>query len=273
MLGAICGDIIGSRFEWDNLKQTDFELFADTCHFTDDSVQTVALAEALLSGRHYSELLREYYHRFPDAGYGARFTAWAIQENAPPYHSFGNGSAMRTSPSAWYYPKLQTVLQAAEKSAAVTHNHPEGIRGARCIAGTIFLARSGATKQALRNWVADECGYDLGRSCAEIRPGHTFDVTCQGTIGPAVTAFLESHDFEESVRLAVSLGGDSDTLACITASISEAYYGGVPEIIAQRAWGFLEPSLQSSVRHFFSATGRSLPIADLHSKLQKNDPR
>jgi len=260
MLGAICGDIIGSRFEWHNIKQTEFELFTDSCSFTDDSVHTVALAEALLSNRNYAELLRDYYHRFPDAGYGARFRTWAEQEDLSPYNSFGNGSAMRVSPTAWYYSDLQSVLAAAEKSAAVTHNHPEGVRGARCIAGTIFLARSGASRNDLRDWVEATCGYDLSRSCTEIRPDYTFDVTCQGTVGPAVTAFLESRDFEESIRLAISLGGDSDTIACITAGIGEAFYAGVPAAIAQRAWSYLEPSLQRVVRDFYAATGRTLPI-------------
>ncbi|PLY06953.1 MAG: hypothetical protein C0624_03970 [Desulfuromonas sp.] len=262
MLGALTGDIIGSRFEWHNHKHIDFELFDDSCCFTDDSVHTVALAEALLTRRGYGELLREYYQSYPDAGYGKRFSAWVEQNSQAPYNSFGNGAAMRVSPTAWFYSDLETVVAAAEKSAAVTHNHPEGLRGARCIAGAIFLARSGATKKELRSWVAERCGYDLSRSCDDIRPDYTFDVTCQGTVGPAVSAFLESRDFEQSVRLAVSLGGDSDTLACITASISEAFYGNVPQAIAQRAWSFLDPSLRRTVRSFFAATGRPLPLQE-----------
>lgn len=260
MYGAMIGDIIGSRFEWHNHKQTEFELFTETCRFTDDSVHTAAHAEALLSGRPYTELLHAYYRYYPDAGYGSRFRTWAANQQTTPYGSYGNGAAMRVSPAAWYYSDLPRVLSAAEESAAVTHDHPEGLRGARCIAGAIWLARSGAGRQELRAWVGDECGYDLNRSCDQIRPDYRFDVTCQGTIGPAATAFLESRSFEESVRLAVSLGGDSDTLACITASLSEAFYGGIPEQIARQAWRYLDPRLQGVTRDFFAATNRTLPF-------------
>jgi len=260
MLGAITGDIVGSRFEWNNIKRTDFDLFHPACRFTDDTIHTVAVARALLHDRGYVHELKDAYRSYPEAGYGKRFSAWAASDQTAAYNSYGNGSAMRVSPVAWFYPELSSVLAAAEQSAAVTHNHPEGIRGARSVAGAIFKARNGATRDELHTWISDCCGYDLNLSCNQLRPDYTFDVTCQGTIGPAVTAFLESRSFEESVRLAVSLGGDSDTIACITGSISEAFYGSVPATIAEQAWGYLDQELQQVVSDFYRAIGRELPI-------------
>jgi len=260
MLGAIAGDIIGSRFEWNNCKSTTFELFTPECSFTDDTVHTVALADALLHGSDYGTELRRYFARYPDAGYGERFRTWASGKSTTPYNSFGNGSAMRVSPVAWFHDSLAAVLEAAERSAAVTHNHPEGIRGARAVAGAIFLARKGGSRAAISIWIQQECGYDLSLSCDEIRPNYRFDVTCQGTVPAAATAFLESVDFEHCVRLAVSLGGDSDTLTCISASIAEAFYGGVPAPIARSAWSYLDAPLQEVTSTFFTTTGRSLPL-------------
>jgi len=260
MFGAITGDIIGSRFEWDNLKQTDFALFTPACRFTDDTLHTVALAESLLCGESYTDALHRYFERYPEAGYGDRFRAWAAARRRSPYGSFGNGAAMRVSPAGWYFDDLPAVLKAAEQSAVVTHDHPEGVRGARCIAGAIFLARRGAGRKELRSWFGGECGYPLPASCDDLRPTYTFDVSCQGTIPAAAIAFLDSRDFEESIRLAVSLGGDSDTIACITGSLAEAFYAGVPAPIAEQAWGFLDPPLHEIIRRFLTATGRRLPF-------------
>lgn len=252
MLGALAGDIIGSRFEWNNLRSKDFELFTAECRFTDDSVHTVALAQSLLTGVGYQQLLREYFQHYPEAGYGGRFRAWAASGETRPYWSFGNGAAMRVSPVAWFYQDLSSVLRAAEQSAAVTHDHPEGIKGAQAVAGTIFLARRGAEKQEIRRYVSATFGYELQATLDQLRPGFRFDVSCQGTVPPALIAFLESTDFEDAIRNAVSLGGDSDTLACIAGSVAEAFYGGVPEPIRAEVWGRLDQRLGAVVEQFLA---------------------
>lgn len=252
MLGALAGDIIGSRFEWQNLKSKVFDLFTAESRFTDDSVHTVALAQSLLSNIPYQQLLREYFNFYPDAGYGGRFRTWANSEQAGPYQSFGNGAAMRVSPVAWYFQDLQGVLLAAKRSAVVTHDHPEGIRGAQAVAGAIFLARRGSGKDEIRQFVAGTFGYDLEQTLAQIRPDYCFDVSCRGTVPPAVIAFLESTDFEDAIRNAVSLGGDSDTLACITGSLAEAFYGGVPEPIRTQIWERLDQRLAAVVESFLA---------------------
>ena len=250
MLGALTGDIVGSIYEWNNIKTTEFPLFQEQCRFTDDSVLTVALAEAILTGRGYASLMKCYCRNYPDAGYGSGFLRWARSESSAPYYSFGNGSAMRTSPVAWAFDTLEEVLEKAEAYSVLTHSHPEGIKGAQATAATVFLARSGASKEEIRHYVTDHFCYDLSRSCDEIRPGYSFDVTCQGTVPQAITAFLESDDFESAVRLAISLGGDSDTLACITGGIAEAYYGGVPEPIATQTLAFLDEGLRRVTLEF-----------------------
>lgn len=253
MLGALAGDIIGSRFEWRNLKSKVFDLFTAESRFTDDTVHTVTLAQSLLNGVPYQQLLREYFHLYPDAGYGGRFRAWASSNQADPYQSFGNGAAMRVSPVGWYFQDLQSVLVAAEQSAAVTHDHPEGIKGAQAVAGAIFLARKGADKACIRQYIGGTFGYDLTRTLDQIRPDYRFDVSCQGTVPPALIAFLESTDFEDAIRNAVSLGGDSDTLACITGSVAEAFYGGVPEPIQAEVWTRLDHRLISVAKNFLAS--------------------
>jgi ADP-ribosylglycohydrolase len=255
MIGALTGDIVGSIYEFNNNKTTDFPLFQESCFFTDDTVLTVALAEAILTGQRYDVLLREYYGRYPDAGYGAIFRSWARRELDGPYQSWGNGSAMRTSPVGWAFTTLEEVLRKAETYAAITHNHPEGIKGAQATAAAIFLGRSGASKDAIRRYVGTTFGYDLSQSCDQIRPGYRFDVSCQGTLPPAIIAFLESSDFESALRLAVSLGGDTDTLACITGAIAEAFYGGVPRTILRQTMGFLDEPLRSVVAQFVKRYG------------------
>jgi ADP-ribosylglycohydrolase len=243
MIGALTGDIVGSIYEWDNIKTTDFPLFQDRCFFTDDSVLTAALAEAILTGKNFESLLRHYYHRYPDAGYGGRFITWVKSLNPAPGNSWGNGAAMRISPVGWAYDSLAEVLKKAEAYTAVTHGHPEGIKGAQAVAAAVFLGRSGASKPQILNYVTNTFGYDLSRTCDEIRPCYGYDVSCRGTVPPAFAAFLDSTDFESALRLAVSLGGDSDTLACITGSIAEAYYGGVPEEIRRQTFTFLDNHL------------------------------
>lgn len=250
MLGAIAGDIIGSRFEHAGIKSKDFELFNRQSIFTDDTVHTVALADSLLHKIPYQEKLREYFHYYPHAGYGGRFRRWARSPQPMPYGSYGNGSAMRVSPISWYYDTQNEVLEAARRSAEMTHNHPEGLRGAQSVAGAVFIARKGADKKQIRDFIQDTFAYDLSGSLDEIRPGYRFDVSCQGSVPYAILAFLESTDFEDAIRNAVSLGGDSDTQACIAGSIAEAYYGGVPVEIADEALARLDSRLTAIYKKF-----------------------
>jgi ADP-ribosylglycohydrolase len=250
MLGALTGDTIGSIYEWENIKTTEFPLFQERCHFTDDSVLTVALAEAILTGKSYGTLMRQYYGRYPEAGYGGSFHEWARSKHPAPYGSWGNGAAMRISPVGWAFETLGMVLKKAEEYTALTHNHPEGIKGAKATAAAIYMGRTGATKNEIRNYVTKNFGYDLSKTCDAIRPGYEFDVSCQGTVPPAFVAFLESTDFESAIRLAISLGGDTDTLACITGSIAEAFYGSVPEHIALQTFSFVDDQLSRVTKEF-----------------------
>jgi ADP-ribosylglycohydrolase len=228
MLGAIAGDIIGSRFEHAGIKSKEFELFNRQSVFTDDTVHTIALADSLLHKVPYQDKLREYFHYYPNAGYGGRFRRWACSPQPKPYGSYGNGSAMRVSPVAWFYKDLDTVLKEARHSAEITHNHPEGIKGAQAVAAAVFMARSGSSKAEIKSYVEDHFKYDLSSTIDAIREDYGFEVSCQASVPQAIIAFLESADFEDAVRNAVSLGGDSDTQGCIAGSIAEAYYGGVP---------------------------------------------
>jgi ADP-ribosylglycohydrolase len=234
ILGAIAGDIIGSVYEFDNIKTTDFPLFQENSAFTDDSILTVATMENLLSGKNdYAFYYQTYARKYPGGGYGGRFRGWIKVENPQPYNSFGNGSAMRVSPVGWFFSTLEETLIEAERSAIVTHNHPEGIKGAQAVAAAVFLARTGKSKAEIKQFIETEFAYDLNRTCNEIRPYYQFDVTCQGSVSEAIIAFMESTDFENAIRLAISLGGDSDTIAAITGGIAEAFYGKIPENITQ----------------------------------------
>ncbi|HEX4607300.1 MAG TPA: ADP-ribosylglycohydrolase family protein, partial [Urbifossiella sp.] len=230
MIGAIAGDIIGSVYEgkkrWLAARTADFQpLFSPRARFTDDTVLTVAVADALLHGHDLTGLLKDYYARYPGAGFGGEFKRWAASDDTAPYGSWGNGSAMRVSPVAWAFGTLDEVVHRAKETARVTHNHPEGIKGAQATAAAVFLARSGAAKWELRDEVERRFHYDLSFTLDDIRPTYAFDSSCAGTVPPAVMAFLESSDFESAVRLAVSLGGDCDTLACIAGAIAGAFYG------------------------------------------------
>jgi len=231
MLGAIAGDIIGSRFEHARIKSKDFALFNRQSVFTDDTVHTVALADSLLHKVPYQVKLREYFHYYPTAGYGGRFRRWARSPKPVPYCSYGNGSAMRVSPVAWFYDDLEKVLQEALHSAEITHNHPEGIKGAQAVAAAVFMARTGASKAEIKSYTEENFSYNLSSSVDEIRKDYGFEVSCQNSVPQAIIAFLDSVDYEDAVRNVVSLGGDSDTQACIAGSIAEAFYGGVPESI------------------------------------------
>jgi len=253
MLGALAGDIIGSVYEFNPIKSEDFGLFSPGCSFTDDTVLTVALADAILHGRDYGRTMKEYYRRYPYAGYGSYFHQWACSGDSRPYNSWGNGAAMRISPVGFAYDTLEEVLERAEYFTAITHNHPEGIRGARATAAAVFLARRCSSKEEIKAAIESQFGYDLSRSLAEIRPTYAFDVSCQGTVPQAITAFLESGDFEDALRKAVSLGGDSDTLACITGGIAHAFYGPLPEQITKIVYSILDDALGEMTRAFMNA--------------------
>lgn len=262
MIGAIAGDVIGSVHEWRGTKTKRFRLFVDGSTFTDDTVLTVAVADALTHDTGYVDAFHEYFQHYPLAGFGGTFRRWAASRSREPYQSWGNGSAMRVSPVAYAHDDLESVLEAAKASAEVTHDHPEGIKGAQAVAGSIFLARKGEGKAGIREFVERRIGYDLGRSLREIRRGYVFDVSCQGSVPEAIIAFLESDSFEDAVRNAISLGGDSDTQACIAGAIAEPFHGGVPEEIRREVWDRLDRRLQSAILKFrrkFSIDG---PLAD-----------
>ena len=245
MYGAILGDIIGSPYEFDQGNKTkDFPLFTDLSMFTDDSIMTLAVAESLMESLEKGDNLEKtkkrlirymqfWGEKYPNAGYGAQFAWWLASGSAQPYNSYGNGSAMRVSSVGWLYDDLDTVLNMAKLSAEVTHNHPEGIKGAQATAAAIFLARKGYTKAEIKEYLEILFEYDLNRTCDEIRPTYYHKESCQETVPEAIIAFLESTDFEDAIRNAVSLGGDCDTLTCITGSVAEAFYG-IPEELKRK---------------------------------------
>lgn len=253
MIGAIAGDIIGSVYEHHNITITDFPLFDSHCRFTDDTVLTVAVADCLLHGKDYAQTFREYFQRYPYAGYGSGFRHWAQGPAKGPYYSLGNGSAMRVSPVGWAFNSLEEVLAEAKRSAEVTHNHPEGIKGAQAVASAIFLARTGYSREGIAAFITKTFGYRLDEPIDEIRKHYTFDVTCPGSVPQAIRAFLESEGYEDAVRKAISIGGDSDTIACITGGIAEAFYGGVPEEVASFALKRLDNALRGVVIEFCGA--------------------
>ncbi len=233
MIGAIAGDIIGSVHEAEATKTKRFELFTADSRFTDDTVMTIAVAEVLLTRGDYVSMFHRYFDAYPDAGYGMQFLLWCAERRTRPYQSWGNGSAMRVSPVGWLAKSLDEALAEAERSARVTHDHPEGIRGAQAVAASVFLARQRPEKQVLANYITQTFGYQLDQPLDEVRHSFLFDVSCAGTVPWAVRAFLEARDYEDTVRNAVSLGGDADTLACIAGAIAEAYYGVPPEIVRE----------------------------------------
>ncbi len=255
MIGSIAGDIIGSVYEHENATTLDFPLFRPSSRFTDDTVLTVAVADCLLNGGNYSEKFESFYYRYPNAGYGAKFHDWAGSREHKPYNSWGNGSAMRVAPIGYALNDLQLVLDEAKKSAEVTHDHPEGIKGAQAVAAAIFMARSGKSKSDIKKFVESVFAYDLSRTLAQIKPTYQFDLSCQRTVPQAITAFLESSDFEDAIRKAIYLGGDSDTLACITGGIAEAFYKKIPEPILEQTFKKLDEELSGVVWKFAAKFG------------------
>lgn len=262
MYGAILGDIIGSPFEFDRgNKSKEFSLFSSNSRFTDDSVMTIAVANAFLDAQPNADIewirlrlissMKKYGKLFPRAGYGGMFRRWLKSDDPQPYGSFGNGSAMRVSSVAWIYNDLETVRSMARLSAEVSHNHPEGIKGAEATASAIFLARIGITKAEIKSYIEENFGYNLNRTCDDIRPNYHHVETCQETVPEAITAFLEGESFEDVIRTAVSLGGDCDTLTCIAGSIAEGFYG-VPEALKQECKNRLPDELRKVLADFDS---------------------
>jgi ADP-ribosylglycohydrolase len=256
MLGAIAGDIIGSIYEARPIKTKAFPLFGPGVTFTDDTVCTVAIADALLSGSDFAERLRAYVRRYPGRGYGGMFARWAQTPDMPGYGSWGNGAAMRVSAVADLADDDAEALAIAARTAAVSHDHPDAIAGAQATVLAMRLARRGVAPAALRQEIATRFGYDLGPSVAQIRAWYGFDVSCKGTVPPAIVCALEATDYEDAVRNAVSLGGDSDTLACITGGIAEALFG-LPRPIGERARGCLDDDLRRVLRRFEDAVARA----------------
>lgn len=260
MYGAILGDIIGSPYEFDmGNKSKEFPFFDKGCMFTDDSVMTIAVGEALLDvgkeapidviRQNVIRSMKKWGRNYPDAGYGGNFFWWLRTEGDNPYGSYGNGSAMRVSAAGWLYDSLERTREVARATADVTHNHPEGIKGAEAIASVIFMARNGASKEEIKDYVIREFGYDLSRTCDEIRPNYRHVESCQETVPEAITAFLEGIDFEDVIRTAVSLGGDCDTLTAIAGSMAEAYYG-VPEWLKEECEKRIEPEMREVLERF-----------------------
>jgi len=286
IIGAIAGDIIGSVYEWHNVKTMNFDLFCSHSKFTDDSVLTLATMDAIMNQNKYSSTYQLFGRNYPNRGYGGHFRSWIQSENPKPYNSWGNGSAMRVSPIGWYGNSIEEVLAEAKKSAECTHNHPEGIKGAQSVAAAVFLARKGKSKEEIRSFIVDTFGktngcnsrikiqtngkvrvkrdyddfdsndekefldYRLQRTIDEIRPYYTFDVTCEGSVPVAIIAFLESKNYENAIRLAISIGGDSDTIACITGGIAEAYYQEIPDNIIENILKILPNELIGIVDEF-----------------------
>jgi len=261
MIGSVIGDIVGSVYEANGIKTKDFPLFSDWGRFTDDTVLSIAVADALVDSsehldrrQHYIDRYHDWFALYPDAGFGQTFFEWARLRDRYPYNSWGNGSAMRVGPIGWAFDTLEETLAEARLSATVTHNHPEGIRGAEAVAGAIFAARNGADCIAIRDLVEIRFGYDLGASLDEIRPRYRFDVSCQGSVPQSIICCLESDGFEDAIRNAVSLGGDSDTMACIAGSIAEAIYG-VPDDLRERALTYLDSRLIGVIEEFEATYG------------------
>ena len=254
MIGAIFGDMVGSTYEFHPTKDYNFQLLTPDMRYTDDTVMTLAVANALMDTygedddtirRSVVQHMQHFGRKYRDAGYGARFYYWLDQRNPKPINSFGNGSGMRVSAAGWLYPTLADTLHIAKLTAEVTHNHPEGVKGAQAIAACIYLARKGVSKADMKHYIANTFHYDLDRTLADIRPWYKFDVTCQGSVPEAILCFLESDSYESAIRNAVSLGGDADTQACMAGAIAEAFYGDVPAAYKQEALDRLPTDLRA----------------------------
>lgn len=261
MYGTIIGDIAGSTYERHQTKDPDFELFPRGSHFTDDTVMSIAVAETILNplrSMDFKEIIYEFTNamqkwgmKYPNAGYGRKFSEWIHSKDPQPYNSYGNGSAMRVAPIGWKYKRdLELAKVFADLSAAPSHNHPEGIKGAQAVACAVAMASVGTTKKEIKKYIIDEFDYDLDRTCEEIRKDYSFDVSCQGSVPEAIIAFLDGNNFEECIRLAVSLGGDADTQAAIAGAIAEAYYG-IPQWMINKANDYLPGEMKFVLDKFY----------------------
>jgi ADP-ribosylglycohydrolase len=250
MLGAIAGDVIGSVHENTGIKSKDFPLFTRRSRFTDDTVLTIAVADCLLHGRDYIDAFHDYFEAYPEAGFGGRFFFWAGARIREPYNSWGNGSAMRVSPVAYAFDTLEDVLAAAKRTAEVTHNHEHGINGAQAVAAAVFLARTGSSKEQIRQFIEERFEYYLDETLEDIRPTYQIDISCQGSVPQSIIAFLESTSLEDAIRNAISLGGDADTMACIAGAIAEPFYGGVPKEIGDPVVDHLDERLSDVLAEF-----------------------
>ena len=259
MLGAIIGDVLGSTFEFYPMKTKKFELLDNKSHFTDDTVMTVAVADSIMNEVPYTESLQQWGRKYPRAGYGGWFRKWIHQDYPKPYNSFGNGSAMRCSSIGWLFDDKESVLDEAKKSAEITHNHPEGIKGAQAVALGVLMGRKGSSKNEIKGKLEKLFGFNLNQKLEQIIPNYTFDSTCQGSVPQAIIAFLESEDFEDAIRNSISLGGDADTQACITGSLAEAYYKDIPDEIASFVKWRIEDDLLA-VMHQFNSITKKLPV-------------
>lgn len=255
MIGSIAGDIIGSAYEFGRTKSKSFPLFGPESEYTDDSVLTVATARAILTDGDYRKATLDFGRRYPNAGYGGFFSGWLHSPDPKPYNSYGNGSAMRVSPVGFAFGTVEEVLREAKRSAEFTHDHPEGIKGAQATALAVFLARTEWDMDLIRSEISARFGYDLQRKIEDIRPGYGHDETCQRTVPEAIIAFLDSFSYEDAVRNAISLGGDSDTLACIAGGIAEAYYGPLPQEILAKVKEILPAELWDVSERFCSLYG------------------
>jgi len=254
MLGAIIGDIVGSIYEFHNLRSKRFALFGPRTDFTDDSVCTIAVAEALVSTRDPAESLRDWCTRYPGRGYGGMFAAWVRDPRVGPYQSFGNGAAMRVSPAGLLGATVENAMELAGRVTDVTHNHPEGMKGAQATAVAIRLARDGVAPPEIRREIGARFGYDLSRTVDDIRPGYAFHVTCQHTVPEALTCALEATGFEDALRNAISIGGDSDTLAAIAGGVAEACFG-IPDAIARKGLSYLPEDMTAVLMELYLAVG------------------
>jgi len=251
MLGSIIGDIIGSVYEFHPTKDYNFEAFAEGSTFTDDTVLTIAIADALLNEHSFKDAVYKWARKHPKRGYGRKFWNWMVSKDPQPYNSFGNGSAMRASPIGFMELPLDEKIALAKESAIITHNHPEGVKGAQAIATAIHMALNGQDKMQIKKAIEESYQYDLSRDYQDIKVDYKYDITCPGSVPEAFIAFLESEDYESAIRLAISLGGDADTQACMVGGMAEAYYKELPEEFIHKAMGILPEEMQAIIRNYY----------------------
>jgi ADP-ribosylglycohydrolase len=256
MFGAIVGDIAGSTYEHSNFRFESCRIFAERSRFTDDTVLTLATADHFIFGDSYSDVYRRFGRNYPHAGYGSAFRSWFLSDHPMPYNSHGNGSAMRASPIGWVAKDLQWALDEAARSAEVTHDHPNGIKGAQAVASAVFLARQGESKQGLRKFLSGHFQYNLNRTVEDIRPSYTFNASCECSVPEAIIAFLDSSDFESALRKAISLGGYSDTIASISGAIAHAFYRQIPEWMTEYCLGVLDVAQRCIINDFWEQYGK-----------------